>query len=125
MLDARRRELGSMLKTARLDAHLSVRVLASRVGVGPTQIVRLEQGTTAKPDVEVLTRLATALRLPLASVLDAAGIPLHRYLPDLGSYLRERYPDLPDEALAEMERSFEQISRDHHGGGPARREDES
>lgn len=124
MSTARHRELGVQLRTARLEAQLTIRQLAAAAGMGSSSLHRLEMGEVDKLDVTDLSRLAEALNLPLASVLDAAGIPLHRNLPNLDTYLRERYPELPEAALAEMQQHVEQISRVYQGGGPAGNEDE-
>lgn len=125
MLTTRSHELGARLRAARHDAKLSTRQLASQVGVNSSQIVRLEGGKVASPSVELLSRIAVALRLSLASVLDAAGYPMHRDLPHLVPYLRERYPELPEAAVIEMEQYLVKIAEAYHLGGPRAREDET
>lgn len=125
MLKARSRELGAQLRIARRDSRLSIRQLAARAGVSASQISRIENGEVNRPNLPELSRLAEALDISLASVLDAAGVPLHRHLPDIGAYLRERYADLPDAALLDIEQHFDQVVRAYRGPGPKPREDEA
>lgn len=124
MLRARRRELGAMLRTARDDRRYSVHALATYADVSPQKVVRLEAGQIEEPKITDLARLADALGLPLPSLLDVAGVPLHRYLPDLTSYLRQRHPELPREVIKSVQAHFDEVSHPYLHGGPAPGEDE-
>nr|WP_167760982.1 helix-turn-helix domain-containing protein [Geodermatophilus sp. DF01_2] len=124
-MTTRSHELGARLCAAREDARMSKRELAAAVGVNVSQIIRLERGSFSSPNIELLSRIANTLHLSLASVLDQAGFPMHRDLPHLVPYLRERYPELPEAAVIEMERYFDRIAREYDGAGPAEKEDET
>jgi transcriptional regulator with XRE-family HTH domain len=125
MLTTRSHELGARLRAAREDAKLSTRQLAAAVGVNSSQISRLERGTVGSPNIELLSRIANTLHLSLASVLDHAGFPMHRDLPHLVPYLRERYPELPEAAIIEMERYFDRLAHEYGSEGPGPKEDET
>ena len=62
------------LRGKRTQAGLSVPELARRAGVSVAYISRVEQGWRGTPSARVLQRLALALQIPIAEILEAAGI---------------------------------------------------
>jgi transcriptional regulator with XRE-family HTH domain len=123
MYSKKSQRLGRYLRQQRETQSISTRFLANAVGVDMAQIVRLEQGNVASPKPEMLARIAATLSLPVADVLAMAGYPTTTDLPSFTPYLRSRY-DLPDVAVAEMERFFARLASKHGVEGPIGREDE-
>ena len=72
---------------------------------------RIENGEIAQPRVDKITRIATALGLdPITVLSDATGTePL-----TIAGFLQRRYPELPAEAAADIERYAEAVLADHH-----------
>lgn len=60
---------GSVLQKARHRRKLTQEALAKRVGVHQVTIARLESGSR-KPSMEMLHRLAKALKVPVAQLLE-------------------------------------------------------
>jgi transcriptional regulator with XRE-family HTH domain len=115
--------LGAYLRARREAQGISTRSLAAEVGIDMAQIVRLEQGSVASPRADVLARIADTLDLPVADVLANAGYPVTTDLPSFTPYLRAKY-DLPETAVADMEKFFTRLARRHGVQGPIDREDE-
>ena len=67
--------LGRLVRTQRERLHLTQNELATKVGVSRSAISELEAGRIAQPRATVFARLATALGLPAAALLAAAGYP--------------------------------------------------
>lgn len=118
------KELGAYLRKAREEAGISIRSLMARVGIDQAQIIRLEQGQVKSPRADVLGRIAEEIGLPVADVMTMAGYPTPRQLPNLRPYMRAKYRNLPLEAVDEVERFIEQLSKKHANTGPADGEDE-
>ncbi|MGH3525453.1 MAG: helix-turn-helix domain-containing protein, partial [Mycobacterium sp.] len=91
MNEDRTKKLGAYLRQQRIDKGMRVRGLAAQVGIDMAQIVRLEHGQVSSPKVDLLTRIAECLDLPLADVLSAAGYARPAELPSFQPYLRTKY----------------------------------
>jgi transcriptional regulator with XRE-family HTH domain len=65
--------LGALLRSQRLAAELSLRELAERTSVSNAYLSQLERGQH-EPSLSVLRAIASALGLPLASLLAHAGL---------------------------------------------------
>jgi transcriptional regulator with XRE-family HTH domain len=65
--------LGALLRAQRLAANLSLRELSERTNVSNAYLSQLERGLH-EPSLTVLRALASALGVPLASLLDRAGL---------------------------------------------------
>src|SRR3954463_4609883 len=65
--------LGALLRSQRLAAELSLRELAERTSVSNAYLSPLERGQH-EPSLSVLRAIASALALPLASLLAHAGL---------------------------------------------------
>jgi transcriptional regulator with XRE-family HTH domain len=120
-----RTSFGRWLTTQREAAGLSRNRLAQLAGVDSSTIDRIEDGTTKRPTLELLTAIARALHLDSADVLHHAGI-------DLGSatamplYFRQKYRDLPPAGKAELDTYLSKLT-ERYGidNGPDGGEDES
>lgn len=100
--------LGHYLRAQREAAGLSVRQLASRVGVDHGYLVRLEGGQKSNPSAELLYRLAEALELDNTELLSLIGIKPSSSLPSAPVYFRHKYGMNPADAkrLAELVEDF-------------------
>jgi len=70
-----RAALGRLVREQRGKLHLTQSELASKVGVSRSAISELEAGRIEQPRATVFVRLATALGVPAAALLAAAGYP--------------------------------------------------
>jgi transcriptional regulator with XRE-family HTH domain len=86
--------------------------------------VRLERGEILTPQPDTLKALATALDLSVTDLFALAEWLPERELPNFRPYLRAKYKELPEEAVAEMEAFFERLAKKHGMQGPADGEDE-
>lgn len=77
--------LGSTLRMLRIDAGLTLRELAGRIGVSTAYLSRVENGHDAAPTVERLAAIARELDVPSELLLDLA----QRVSPFLAQYLDE------------------------------------
>jgi transcriptional regulator with XRE-family HTH domain len=65
--------LGALLRAQRVAADLSLRALSERTKVSNAYLSQLERGLH-EPSLRVLTAIATALEVPLGSLLARAGV---------------------------------------------------
>lgn len=70
-------ELGERIKSLRKQHRLSQAELASRVGINPTHLGRLESGRFT-PSVEVLMKLATVFELTTDALLKGTPPPTNQ-----------------------------------------------
>ena len=71
------KEFGARLRQWRIQAGLSLRELAARVGVNFTSLSKIENGTARPPSEDVIHRLATVLSADEEYLLTLSGrIPL-------------------------------------------------
>jgi transcriptional regulator with XRE-family HTH domain len=75
--------LGHIVREQRARLRLTQSELAQRVGVSRSAISELEAGRIEQPRASVFARLATALGLPAAALLAAAGYPATEVLLEL------------------------------------------
>ncbi len=103
--------VGATLRRRRLELGWTMRALEDASGVDDAVISRIENGEIAQPRVDKITRIATALGLdPITVLIDATGTePL-----TITGFLQRRYPELPAEAAADIERYAEAVLADHH-----------
>lgn len=120
------RRLGRLLYERRQALGLSTRQLEQASGVDDTSIIRLERGSLQRPTMDKLDKLAAALELPIEDVLATAGLTRPDGLPSLRPYLRAKYPQLPRQAEAELDRYFSGLATKYGVSleGPAPGEDE-
>ena len=112
---------GHQLAEKRAALGLSASEVGRRAGVEASTITRIEAGTV-EPTPETLKAIADVLDLPVEDLL---AIPEWQ-LPAFTPYLRTKYQDMPDAAIAEMQQYFEQVARKHRisPSGPKPGEDE-
>ncbi len=67
---ARKKGLGPMLKKLREQKGWTQAELATRAGVTPEYVTMLERGARTNPTIETLKRLAKALGVPVAELLE-------------------------------------------------------
>ncbi len=118
--------LGSYIRTARESKGLSIRGLARDCGVDSGSVLRIERGDYLNPLPETLSRLARTLDLPLSDLFAMADYVVPKELPRFTPYLRAKYPELPPEALADLDQAFGVIAGryGYDEAGPTVGEDE-
>ncbi|WP_224243120.1 helix-turn-helix domain-containing protein [Hyalangium gracile] len=77
--------LGATIRLLRVDAGLSLRDLARRIGVSSAYLSRVEHGLDAVPTPERLAAIARELDVPPTLLMDVA----HRVNPFVASYLEQ------------------------------------
>lgn len=123
MTEDERQALADLLRTRRQELGISASELARRAGVDKGLLTLLDQRKIAQPRVDTIQALARALEIPLADVYAATNWLPEGSLPSLRPYMRLKYDDLPDEAVAEIERFINRLSRKYKRG-PGIGEDE-
>lgn len=116
--------LGGLIQQRREALGLSMREVARRIGATDTTVLRIESGASPSPRADTLSALAEALDLPYADLLAAAGYAVPDQLPTFRPYLRAKYRQLPEAAVAEMEAFFTRLAKKHGLQGPQDGEDE-
>jgi transcriptional regulator with XRE-family HTH domain len=104
------KRFGAMVRRRREALGMTTTELACKVGTRDSTISRIELGAFATPRPDKLAHLAEHLSLPLADVFAAVGYVVPDELPRWEAYLRTKYPDLPDDAIAELQLSFTRIT---------------
>jgi transcriptional regulator with XRE-family HTH domain len=120
-------DLADLLRQLRQERGLSVRRLAEASGVNLANVSRLENGETTKPEPRTLIRLAEALQVDASELLTAAGYTADQAdaLPSLPVYFRAKFGELPDEAVANLERYVARLQKRYGPAGPKDGEDEA
>lgn len=99
-------QLGVYIKRKRLECGYSFRELARKIGVDHKTITRIEDGSTVQPNPLLLQRLARALDVDYEDLAALTGQLVPDGLPSYATYLRTKYPDLPDDEVDRMEHDF-------------------
>jgi transcriptional regulator with XRE-family HTH domain len=95
-------------------------------GCAQSTLSRVEAGTQV-PTPAMLAKLSTSLGLDLRELYEMSGYEQPIELPELRSYMRMKYKDLPPRAFVEIE-DFVDFLRQRYGvvdAGPEPRSDES
>lgn len=116
------RALGAYIRRQREQLGLSARELARRAGIA--DVIRLEQGSLLNPRSSTLTAVADALEVPVADLFAVADWLPADELPSFQPYLRAKFQDLPEQAVAEMDAFLTRLRKRHGLSGPVGREDE-
>lgn len=121
------KKLGGHLQQARQAKQLSLMALSEITGITDATISRIETGAFRAPAPDKLAALAEALELPLADVFALAEYAVPNELPSFMPYMRSKYRDLPDEAVAQIEQYAKYLANEHGVSldGPAPGEDEN
>jgi transcriptional regulator with XRE-family HTH domain len=118
------RSLGQLIRDRREARGLGVRGLEAASGVNVSSIVSLERGDILTPQPDTLKALAAALHIPVSDLFTVAGWLPAGELPTLKPYLRAKYRQLDEGAIADLEHYAEQLAQKHGGSGPVDHEDE-
>ena len=114
--------LGEMIRHRRQQLGLSLRDVENQTGISRANLSRTEAGEAgARP--ETLGALSAVLRLPLADLYEAAGMPIPQRLPSIRPYLRRAY-NVPDEAVDEIEKYLSRFGPFDPSEAPRGGEDE-
>ena len=114
-------ELGTFIGSRRGELGISRRELARRAGVA--DVARLELGQIPKPRTDTLAAIARALDMSLSELL---GMGRPESLPSFRPYMRTKYPDMPDSALADIDAYVAKLAKRYRVStdGPLEGEDE-
>lgn len=107
------RAFGAYIRNRREAVGISQSQLARLVETRDSTINRLEAGSFSAPRPDKLTRIADCLQLNLADVFAMVGYALPRDLPTPLPYFRAKYPDLPQEAIDEIESHLRVVAQRH------------
>jgi transcriptional regulator with XRE-family HTH domain len=118
------RRLGIFVGGRRKQLGLSMRQLAREIGTNISTISALEAGTSLSPQPDTLKAIARVLQIPISDLFITADWLPADELPTLKPYLRAKYHDLDEQAIAEIEAYANQRAQRHGGTGPIGREDE-
>lgn len=106
------RRLGAVIREARLNSGMSIRTLATRVGVHSSYIGYLEQGRYAQPSSDRLTRLCEVLDIEPARLAQTTGCNIGNALPEMRTYFRAKYDDLVAADIERIERYVQRLRRE-------------
>ena len=109
------RQFATLIAERRKAAGLTMEQLAAELGVAKSAVHYWESGRSV-PATSQLEPLAQALGTSFEDLFAATGYS-RQGLPTFAPYLRARYGALPDEALAEAEQFFEQLTERYGEGG--------
>lgn len=114
------RQFAAFITEHRTPRGLSMARLADQLGVTKSNVHYWESGE-GLPKAQILEPLAQALGVSYEDLFALAGYSRPEGLPAPAPYLRAKFPDLSDEAIAEAERFFKRFERRHgtEGGGDA------
>ncbi len=107
------KSFGELIRRRRQELGLSTHDLGKLVGTRNSTIMRIEQGAFAAPRPDKLARIADALQRTLADVYARAGYLVPDELPGFHAYLPARYRELPQEAVDELTRLFDDLVTRH------------
>jgi transcriptional regulator with XRE-family HTH domain len=96
-------ELAGILRTRRRQLGLSMRYIESMTGFNVATISGLEKASNLTPQPGTLKGIAHVLNLSVSDLYVITGWLPAAQLPAVMPYLRAKYRELPDEALAEVE----------------------
>jgi transcriptional regulator with XRE-family HTH domain len=117
--------LGQLIQRRRTELGLSLSEIARRAGIDKGTISLLERGKNTHPTPHVLRSLADGLEMTVADLFASADYLQATELPSLLPYMRAKYQDLPDSAVAEVEQFIQELAYRHHIGTPLNHEDET
>lgn len=110
MSASKSKQLGSLVRKARLAKGLSVRALGDAIGINYSTISYLESGQIDSPAAKTLQRLSRTLEIPLEDLYALAGYARKEGLPELSVYLRSKY-GLTSVEATELQQHFEKLRK--------------
>jgi len=117
-------QLGTLLRARRTALNLSLRQVAQLTGLTISTLSEIETGVNLSPLPDTLKLLARALGLSISDLFVVADWLPAGELPTLKPYLRAKYRDLDESAMAELERYADGLVKRYGGLGPIDGEDE-
>jgi transcriptional regulator with XRE-family HTH domain len=117
--------VGRVIREQREQLGLSQRRLVALAGINHATLHKLENGVLRSPQTDTLRAVATALQLSVTDLFAVAGWLPANELPTLRPYLRAKYRDLDEQAIADLERYADELSQRYGITGPREREDET
>lgn len=104
-------DLGERIKILRLEAGLSLPDLADKAGISKSVLFQLETSDSPNPSLETLQKIAKALGVTLAALLDKGGVRAKRgTLPDrIDDALKEMIASLSKENVAVNEAALDAL----------------
>jgi transcriptional regulator with XRE-family HTH domain len=118
------KRLAVILRRHRLQRGLSMRQVALQAGFNVATLATLEAGSNHGPQPSTLKALAEVLQIDLGRLYTELSWLPAQQLPNLAPYMRAKYHDLPDSAIAELEAYANRLIQRHGGDGPIDGEDE-
>lgn len=115
---------GQTIRTARTGLGLSMGTVATEVGISKSRLRFWELDEVENHELGVVLKLAATLELDALALCELAGNSITDALPPIQPYLRNKYPDLPPEAIREIAVVTEKYGIDHKKPGPEPGEDE-
>jgi transcriptional regulator with XRE-family HTH domain len=118
------RQLAEIFRSRRTSRGLSMRQVAAATGFNVATIAQLEGATNLSPLPGTLRAIAEVLDLNVSDLYAVADwLPVGE-LPTLKPYLRVKYRDLDEQAIADLEAYAARLVKRHGGRGPIDGEDE-
>jgi transcriptional regulator with XRE-family HTH domain len=118
------KQLAVIVRDYRHKRGLSMRRVAVQAGFNVATLAGLEAGTILSPQPSTLKAVAEVLAIDLGQLYTALNWLPAQPLPSLAPYMRAKYHDLPEAAIAELEAYANRLIQRHGGHGPINREDE-
>jgi transcriptional regulator with XRE-family HTH domain len=102
--------LGERIKILRQEAQLSLPALAEKADISKSVLFQLETSEAPNPSLDTLQKIAKALGVTLAALLEKGGVRAKRVLPDrIDEALREMIADLPKQKIAVNEAALDAL----------------
>lgn len=118
------RQLAEIFRSRRTALDLSMRQVAAATGFNVATIAQLEAANNLSPLPDTLRAIGEVLGLNISDLYAVADWLPAGELPTLKPYLRVKYRDLDEQAIADIERYAQARAQRHGGTGPLDREDE-
>jgi transcriptional regulator with XRE-family HTH domain len=109
MDEAQAKTFGAMLRRRRHALGLTVRQIEAATGIPNTTVSRIETGSFKAPRPDKLAKIAQALGLSAGELFAQAGYLEAGDLPDYGTYLATKHPELPDDERARLSDHFAEL----------------
>ena len=111
MGNAESRPLGRLLKQLRTDRGLSLYELGARCQLNRSTLLRIEDGSHARPGAETLNRLARGLDIDPEELYDALWAESEAPLPSPAAYFRTKY-HLSESQLSQLQSAVAKITNE-------------
>lgn len=118
------KRLAAILRRHRQERGFSMRRVALQAGFNVSTLASLEAGSNLAPQPSTLKAVAEVLQIDLGQLYTELNWLPAQPLPGLVPYMRAKYHDLPESAIAELEAYANRLIQRHGGRGPIDGEDE-